>query len=114
MTRLLTITCGKHRNRLAAEPQRAQTHFTGILPLLGGEAGPMDNPEVPHESRLARLAGAEEKDFVIASHLPLVSPDLTLNLGVDPPDLLDHRLIFLTRIKLYIKSIINNQSSLAD
>ena len=104
MTRLLTITCGKHRNRLAAEPQRAQTHFTGILPLLRGEAGAMDNPEVPHESRLARLAGAEEKDFVIASHLPLVSPDLTLDLGVDSPDLLDHRLIFLTRIKLYIKS----------
>ena len=104
MTRLLTITCGKHRKILAAEPQHAQTYFTGILPLLRGEAGAMDNPEVPHESRLARLAGAEEKDFVIASHLPLVSPDLTLNLRVDSPDLLDHRLIFLTRIKLYIKS----------
>ena len=48
----------------------------------------MDHPEVPHKSRLSRLSGAEKEDLVVPSHLPLVLPDLTLNLRVDPPDLL--------------------------
>ena len=49
----------------------------------------MDNSEVPHESRLSRLSGPEKEDLVVPSHLPLVLPDLTLNLRVDPPDLLN-------------------------
>ena len=62
----------------------------------------MDNPEVPHESRLSRLSGAEQEDLVVPSHLPLVLPDLTLNLRVDPPNLLIHisSNIYCTVLKL--------------
>ena len=59
------------------------------MSLLHREARAMDNSEVPHESRLSGLSGAEQEDLVVPSHLPLVLPDLALNLRVDPSDLLN-------------------------
>ena len=77
-----------HLNNILTNCRSHLTHFASILLLLHGEPRPVHHPQVPHERGLAGLAGAEKEDLVVPPHLPLVLADLTLDLGVDSPDLL--------------------------